>query len=143
MFDDTERSSQLPNDDEAFDLLQDLSSNTTEDIRRQRAHFRLTVKVAITLRPGNASEVLSMKVKGVTGDISQGGCSALLPIPVTVGDIYRIDFDKKAIDLPMTFSRCVRCRLIREDAFEVGFSFFKPLCLPETLAQQPSSTLLG
>ncbi len=143
MFDDTNQSSELLNNDEAFELLQDLGSNTSEDIRRQRAHFRLTVKVAVTLRPGNASEMLTMKVKGVTGDLSQGGCSALFPIPITVGDIFRIEFDKNTIDLPMAFARCVRCRLIREDAYEAGFSFFKPLCLPETLAEQPASTLLG
>jgi len=118
--------------DDAFDLLQDLEKNTSEEIRRQRAHFRLAIKASVTLQSGNASELLSMKVKGVTGDISAGGTSILFPIAPRVGDIYRLVFDREALDLPLTFARCVRCRLVREDAFEAGFSFFSPITLPES-----------
>jgi c-di-GMP-binding flagellar brake protein YcgR len=118
--------------DDAFDLLQDLEKNTSEEIRRQRAHFRLAIKASVTLQSGNASELLSMKVKGVTGDISAGGTSILFPIAPRVGDIYRLEFDREALDLPLTFARCVRCRLVREDAFEAGFSFFSPITLPES-----------
>lgn len=118
--------------DDAFNLLQDLKKNTPEEIRRQRAHFRLTIKAGVTLQAGNASELLSLKVKGVTGDISAGGTSILVPIAPRVGDIYRLAFDRDALDLPLTFARCVRCRLVREDAFEAGFSFFSPIVLPES-----------
>ena len=74
--------------------------------------------------------MLKFKVKGVTGDISEGGCSVLLPIPVPVGDVFRLHFDRSQLDLPMTFARCLRCRLVREDAFEAGFVFFKAIALP-------------
>ncbi len=75
------------NDDEAHSLLQELERNTPDEVRSQRAHFRLSVKAAVILRPGNASELLKLKVKGVTGDVAEGGCSVLFPIPTRVGDV--------------------------------------------------------
>ena len=134
MFDELDQSTHTLSSDEAHGMLQELEQNTKDEIRRQRAHFRLEVKAGVILQAGNASELLSFKVKGVTGDISEGGCSALFPIPARVGDIYRLQFDQQAIDLPLTFARCVRCRLVREDAYEAGFAFFKTITLPEKLA---------
>ena len=143
MFDDLQTSSAALNKDEAFQVLQELERNTPEEIRRQRAHFRSAIKTGVVLQPGNASELLSFKVKGVTGDISEGGCSALFPIPTRVGDVYRLQFDRKTFDLPLTFARCVRCRLIREDAFEAGFAFFSAISLPESVAATSESSLLS
>jgi len=143
MFDDLDKSADSLNSDEAFDLLQDLGRNTPEEIRRQRAHFRLAIKAAVVLQPGNASDILAMKVKGTTGDISEGGLSALFPIPPRVGDIYRLQFDRKTLDLPLTFARCVRCRVVREDAFEAGFSFFSSITLPEEAKTGSESPLIS
>jgi len=140
LFDDESTSESL-NKDEAFAVLQELGRNTPDEIRRQRAHFRLAIKVSVILQPGDTSKLLGMKVKGVTGDISQGGCSALFPLPAYVGDIYRLAFDRSALDLPLTFARSVRCRLVREDAFEAGFSFFTPICLPENVAVKESALI--
>lgn len=141
MFDDFDGSSGVFNDDEAFDLLRELSANTPEELQRQRAHFRLAIKAGITIQPGNASQMLEFKMKGITGDVSQGGCSAVFPMPVTVGDLYRLDFAKEKLDLPKAFARCVRCRLIRDDTFEAGFSFFETISLPEHVIDQYSSAV--
>ena len=102
-------------------------------MRKQRLHARITVKVGITLQPGNVSDRMKLKMQGVTSDVSQGGCMALFPLPCRVGDVYQLSFDKTTLDVPVTFARCVRCRLIREDAFEAGFSFFRPISLPGQL----------
>ena len=143
MFDDPEEAGGALNSDDAFGVLRDLERNTPDEIRRQRAHFRLAIKAGVVLQPGNASELTSFKAKGVTGDVSEGGCSALFPIPLHVGDVYRLQFDQKTLDLPLTFARCVRCRLIREDAFEAGFAFFAPICLPENVACRSESSLIS
>lgn len=121
------------NDDNAFDLLQELEQNKSDEIRRKRAHFRVAVKAKVTVQPGNASQMFDFKIQGTTGDLSEGGCQMLLPAPVRVGDIFRLQFDRKELDLPLTFARCVRCRLLREDAFEVGVTFFAPVTLPANL----------
>ena len=67
---------------------------------------------------------------GVSGDVSSGGCLLLVATPLMVGDIYWLTFDRSVIDLPPAFGRCLRCRLIREDAFEAGFKFLSPVTLP-------------
>lgn len=134
MFDAIEEKGDLLNSDDAFELLQQLERNKTADIRRKRAHFRLGIKAGVILQSGNTSELLDFKIKGVTGDLSEGGTSCLFPIPPHVGDIYRFQFDRQSLDLPLTFARCVRCRLIRENAYEAGFSFFQKICLPDQLS---------
>lgn len=120
-------------DEDAIDMLQELERNTSDEIRRQRTHFRLDIKTRVVLQPGNASELLKFKLQGTTGDLSEGGCRLLLPMPVSVGDIYRLSFDRQQLDLPVTFARCVRCQLLREDAFEAGFKFFSPITLPQNV----------
>jgi hypothetical protein len=127
-------------EDQAFDILQELEQNTPEEIRRQRTHFRVSIKAGITLQSGNASELLNYKVKGVTGDISQGGLGALFPFPARVGDVYRLEFDRQVVDLPLTFVRCVRCHLVREQGFECGFTFFAPIMLPANVALESKTT---
>jgi len=144
MFDDFEKPpANSINTDEAFELLQDLGRNTPEEIRRQRTHFRMAIKSRVTLQPGNASELLRFKIQGTTGDVSQGGLSALFPLPALVGDVYRLQFDQNVLDLPLTFARCVRCRVVREDAFEAGFSFFMPITLPQSGKNQRESQLIS
>lgn len=131
MFNIPEDSVNNLNDDEAFGLLQEMEANTSDELRRQRTHFRIAIKAGVILRAGNSRDLITFKLKGVTGDISEGGCSVLFPLPTHVGDVYRLEFDRQAIHVPLTFARCVRCRLIREDAFEAGFSFFNAIALPE------------
>ncbi len=130
MFDDVRGELDSLGEDQAFDLLQELEQNTPEEIRRQRTYFRVSIKAGVTLQSGNTSQLLDYKVKGVTGDVSQGGLGALFPMPTLVGDIYRLEFDREQLDLPLTFVRCVRCRLVREGSFECGFTFFAPISLP-------------
>ena len=127
---------------EAFGLLRDLERNTPAEIRRQRAHFRLAIKAGVILQPGNAHDLLKLKIQGVTGDVSEGGFSGLFPIPICVGNVYRLQFDRKELDLPLTFARCVRCRLVREDAFEAGFAFFSPIALPDEVIDRAESSLV-
>ena len=94
------------------------------------------------LQSGNSSELLNYKVQGVTGDISAGGCQAMFPIPIKVGDVYRLTFDAEQLDLPLIFARCLRCRLLQEDAYKASFAFFTTIKLPETVTDQASSDLI-
>lgn len=122
--------------DDSFELLTELERNTPEEIRRRRGSFRFAVKATVTLQSGNASQLLDFKVRGVTGDVSEGGMGALFPIPALVGDVYRLEFDRAQLDLPMTFARCMRCALVREGAYSSGFKFFANIPLPENLGPE-------
>lgn len=126
--------------DEAFDLLQELERNTPEEIRHQRTHFRLQIKAKVILQSGNSSGLQGFRMQGVTGDLSEGGCKALFPMPAGVGDVYRLKIDDENLKLPLIFARCLRCVLLREDAFEVGFRFFAPIELPESVLANARNT---
>ena len=141
MFDTPDKPLNELNDEEAFGLLQELQANASDELRRQRTSFRVSIKANVTLRPANARDKLTFKLKGITGDISEGGTSAMFPLPVQVGDVYRLEFDRNEVDLPMTFARCVRCRLVREDSFEAGFAFFTHIALPDNLATAADASL--
>ncbi len=124
--------------DDGLAHLDELEANKSEAIRRLCSDERFSLKASIIVQPGNAGDLRSMKIQGVTGDISRGGCLVLAPTPLQVGDIYRLTFDRALLDLPLTFARCMRCRLIREDAFESGFAFFAPIELPATFGGSDS-----
>ena len=132
----------LGDEDLGFDILQDIEKQTSENIKKMRTTQRITIKAKVVLQSGNSSELLSYKVQGVMGDISAGGCGAMFPIPAKVGDIYRLSFPAGDLDLPMLFARCIRCRLVKEDAYEAGFTFFSPIRLPDTLAGGEPEDLL-
>ncbi len=140
MFEDLNNEMDTNNQEQAFDLFEELERNTPEEIRARRDHFRIIVKAGVTLRSANTSELRDLKVKGVTGDISQGGCGLLLPLPARVGDVYRLEFERSKIDLPTTFARCMRAHLVREDAFECGFRFFATISLPTSFNASARTT---
>jgi len=133
---------ELSDEEQDFDILQELEQQVDEQIRHLRMHERLTVKAKVILQSGNSSSLLDYKVQGVMGDISEGGCRAMFPIPVIPGDIYRLELEQNEFELPLIFARCVRCKLIREDAFEAGFSFFVPIKLPANLSSNVKNDLL-
>ncbi len=125
-----------------LDTLRDLEKQTSDEIIKQRKHERQSIKGQVVLQPGNSSELLNYKVQGVTADISEGGCGTMFPVPVTVGDIYRLTISWAGHDIPMVFARCRNCRIIREDAFSAGFSFFTPIKLESEKAEEAQGDLL-
>lgn len=116
------------------DLLLELEQQCIQEIRAQRSHVRLEVKVAVELRPANSSARDAPAVRGVTSDVSRGGCRAVFTAPVHVGDVYRLEFAREELDVSTVFARCMRCRFLSEDAFEVGFRFFTDVDLPAGLS---------
>ena len=134
MLDDLDKLNAGGSVEDGFDVLRELENNTSDEIRRQRSHFRIQLKAKVIAQPGNTSDLLKFRFQGVMGDISEGGFQALFPMALVVGDIYRFEFDRSELDVPMMFARCVRCRLIREDAFECGLQFFASIPLPSNLA---------
>ncbi len=119
----------LEEDELVLDTLRDLEQQTSQEIIKQRKHERLAVKAQVILQSGNSSELLKYKVQGVIADISEGGCGAMFPVPIMVGDVFRLSVTLEGKDLPLIFARCRNCRIIREDAYSAGFSFFSPIKL--------------
>ena len=126
---------------DATEALADIEKGTPQQIKKKRSHARLAVRAKAFAQPANTSERNRFRLQGVLGDISRGGCLMLLPEPLLVGDIYRLSFERGELDLDPLFARCLRCRLVREDAYEAGFSFFYPVDLT-TLEHEGENELL-
>ena len=127
----SDKSNESGFDDWAHTLLTELEQQTPEAIRKQRTNERHEIRCGVNVRPGNASDSHKPAVEAVTGDVSSGGCQVMSSLPLCVGDVYKLEFEKGELDLPTIYARCLRCRLVREDAFESGFAFFTPVKLEE------------
>ncbi len=114
---------------EALEAMTEIEQNTPQQIKRMRSSARIAVRAKVVAQPANSSQRNGFQTQGVLGDISRGGCQILFSDPILVGDIYRLSFDRSLLDLEPLFARCLRCRLVRENAFEAGFSFFHPIDL--------------
>ncbi len=132
-----ERKQESGFDDWAQTLLSELEQQTPEAIRKLRTSERHEISVPVLIKPGNASDSHKSAVNAVTGDVSSGGCQVMSEIPLNVGDVYKLDFEKGELDLPTVYARCLRCRLVREDAFECGFAFFNQIKLDEVSSVDP------
>lgn len=75
------------------------------------------------LVPGNVSGRDGRTFDGSCRDISPRGCRLILTQPLIVGDIYLLSVENEQMGLDPSFGRCVRCHMIREDAFEIGMNF--------------------
>ncbi|MCA9278857.1 MAG: PilZ domain-containing protein [Phycisphaeraceae bacterium] len=114
-------------------LVNELAQNTSDNIRALRKHERYEITLGLVAQPGQMSCPNQLNVSGHTVDISNGGCMAVFQRPLAVGDVYRVSVDPADGDFPLIFARCVRVRLLREDAFEVGFSFLTRIDVNEAI----------
>lgn len=120
-----------------LDLLKDLERQSIEEIQKLRAHERLDVRTEIKIRSGNVSQAMEPTIVGTTSDVSAGGCGAISQAPLLVGDVYQLEFDREKLDVPVVFARCVRCRMLRENAFEIALAFFSQITINDS--KEPGS----
>lgn len=113
-------------------LVDELERQSQSEIQKLRAHERRAQNVYLEISPGNSSDQDDFALKGRTNDISEGGCGAVFTRAVLPGDIFRVSFDSSELDLPMVFARAMRCRMLSEGSFEVGFRFFNNIELHQT-----------
>lgn len=113
--------------------IEDLAKNAKENVKSSRRdNERMTLNSPAELIPGNVSGRDGRVYSGSCRDISNRGCRLILTQPLIVGDIYLMSVENQELGLDPSFGRCVRCHMIREDAFEVGLNFLSPVSFSET-----------
>ncbi|MDP6542668.1 MAG: PilZ domain-containing protein [Phycisphaerae bacterium] len=142
MVDNVSGHTSIANEDAAHEVLLELERQCGGQYENRRKHPRIALKMKVILQPGNSSELMDLKLQGVTGEISDGGFRAMFPLPLGAGDVYRLRFDPKQIDLPLVFGRCLRCRMAEEDTYDVGFKFFTEINTAEAIIHQTSELLI-
>ena len=128
---------------DAIEALRELSGNQDQAVVAARASERVDIQTGVVVRPANASERDRYAHDTVTADISDGGCMLLSPQPLMTGDLFWLEFSEKHVRIGSLFARCMRCRVVSEGAFEVGFKFMNPIDLRSALVSQPSGELVG
>ncbi len=116
---------------EVNELLEALESENPDGLGDLRSGDRLRRRGRVEVSGTHDDHPERPTVPAMLEDVSRNGCRLTSPIPLQVGDVFRIAFDREELDLPLAFGRCTRCRLIREDSFDVGLEFFGPIELPE------------
>ena len=137
MFDSNKKS--LTNDTQANTLIEELAKSSSDAVKQLREHSRRSFRVKVFVEPASLSARDGQRFQGVTGDISSGGSQILLARPLGIGDLYQISFDRKELDVPPTYALCLRGRMVRPDAYEVGFRFLEQITLPENSSTEEES----
>ncbi|MEM9658927.1 MAG: PilZ domain-containing protein [Planctomycetota bacterium] len=114
---------------DAIDALKELSANTEYALIAARASERLELQTEVQIRPGNSSERSRFALRAITVDVSDGGCMLLSPAPTIAGDVYWLEFSDEHLRIGSLFARCMRCRMVSEDTFELGIKFMVPIDL--------------
>jgi PilZ domain len=88
------------------------------------------VNVQLVIRPSNSSQRRETPLRAYCKNLSQSGCGVVTDCAPRVGDMYRFEMPSDTTHpVHGAHARCVRCHLLDEEAFEVGFSFLSPVDL--------------
>ncbi len=123
----------------SVEALASLQQNNAQAVRSKRNTTRLTTNARVKIVAGSTSE-RDKPVNGICNDVSPSGCRVISTVPLMVVDIYWIHFDKSSLELGPQFARCLRCRFMREDAYEMGFAFFSPVTIKQIQEEQANQT---
>lgn len=122
--------SKLASDEaDIWDALMAIKANTPSSVLQMRSSGRIEVRCKVIVRSGNASQRDLPPWEGTTADVSKGGCQIVINRPLWVGDYFLLEFEREHLDVPATMARCLRCRLMNEEAFEIGMKFNNPLTI--------------
>ncbi|MCB9892654.1 MAG: hypothetical protein H6832_03000 [Planctomycetes bacterium] len=124
--------------EQTITLVEELELNRPEEIRNASEDGKSRIKASATIRPANVSERSREALDGTTGEIQRRGVSVLLRDPLLVGDLYRISFDRDALDVAPVLSICDRCTMLNETAFEVHLRFLHEIALHERSDSSPT-----
>ena len=129
-----EVSSNAKLDKTQVEFLNQLEQQIRDDLREIRAFERMNMNAGVAISAADSSRAGEPVIAGQTVNLSRGGCMVQVSYAPQVGDHYRIQIVGVDVDPVLTFARCVRVVLTKEDEFEAGFQFFAPLELPAVFA---------
>ena len=116
---------------ETLEAVKSLQTASEEAVAAQRRHRRFEIRTKVIVHPSDTIDRGDLQWLGECHDISKGGCCLLTQKPLQLGSVYWVQFQPTEVKLDPVFARCVRGRLLRENAFEFGMCFLTPIDLPQ------------
>lgn len=116
---------------DSLEAFNELERCTDRAVMAQRSSERIEIRAMVMVRPANLSHRHQYTIESVTADISTGGCMLLASRAILPGDIFHLTFHDELSNVNPLLARCMRCRMIQDDAFEVGIRFLQNIPLKE------------
>lgn len=117
-------------DEQISDLLDDIEIRCSADLAAARGMTTVRRKVAVEVRPGNASDRGAVVARVDTTEIRSRSITTMADVPVMVGDVLHLTFDRNALDVVPVLAVCDRCTMLGDASFEVRFQFVHEIALP-------------
>ncbi len=122
--------------------LQALEMNAL-DAESRRGNKRFALNIGLNIWAGNMRDRDDQPIKARCQDLSDSGCRILCDKPLNVGDVYLTQFDQdNEYQVDSVYVRCIRCHMLGETKFEVGFSFLSPVNIKQRNAPGQASSII-
>lgn len=118
---------------DAIEALKQLEVSSQSAVVQKRSNSRVTLEIGVTIQRGDSSRRGELTLSASSSDLSTTGCRLLAPTPILPGDVYWLTFANNAAGISKVMARCIRCHMIREEAFEIGLSFFDEIDLSDLI----------
>ena len=119
-------SRQEPTPEEAHRLIEELELNHPKRVMEVRCVDGVEIKATVWVESGNATDRDGHKLVGTSSRIGQLNLTTVFRWPLSVGDVYRITFDRESLNLNPCYAVCRKCCLVNEETFQSTLTFFAP-----------------
>ena len=117
---------------ELYHVVEEFRLSSPAEVRKVRQPGSLFGQAGITVQPADIGARDSMTIKGVSRELASERLLCTCDLPVPVGSIFYLSFDRSVVDVDSVLGVCDRCIMLGPTAFEVGFRFVQDMELPES-----------
>ena len=110
-------------DGQTEELLDDLELRCTTNVAAVRESAWQHKRVRVEIRAGDACLRTGLLTELFTNELSPVGLVGIAPMPLMVGSVFHLQFERHSLDAPSTLAICDRCAMLGDSSFELRFRF--------------------
>ena len=111
------------------ELLDELELRCQTNVAAVRESTSQHARVRIDVRAGNACERHGLLTELRTSQMNSSAVVGIAAMPLMVGSVFHLTFERGQLDLPATLAVCDRCVMLGDDSFELRLRFATPIDL--------------
>ena len=115
---------------QTYELLEELELNRPENVQGARENAALKIRCKVAVEPANVCDRANARIEAAGRDLQRQGVTCVCDVPLMVGSLFRVTFERAVVDLPPVLATCDRCTMLNDSAFESHFRFEHPIQLP-------------
>jgi hypothetical protein len=126
-----------PTFDRSHATAEDFDLRCSTGVAAARDQLTLRTHARVFVRPANAVDRGQPPVPLQASELSPCDVLGIAELPVMVGSVYHLEFDRTAADVPATLATLIRCTMLGDASFELRFRFLQRVELPRTATRTP------